>query len=56
MLTVNLCADCMQDLLHSYLGLAVLAIYEEPGLKDLDPTFCFSKDAVQRLKHLAWHR
>jgi geranylgeranyl transferase type-1 subunit beta len=46
----------MPDLLHSYLGLATLAIYGEPGLKELDATFCFSKDAVERLKHVAWRR
>ncbi|KIX93788.1 uncharacterized protein Z520_10413 [Fonsecaea multimorphosa CBS 102226] len=45
----------LPDLLHSYLGLATLAIYNEPGLKELDPTFCISKDAVQRLtKIVRW--
>ncbi|KAH0848093.1 geranylgeranyl transferase beta subunit [Fonsecaea pedrosoi] len=43
----------LPDLLHSYLGLATLAIYNEPGLKELDPTFCISKDAVQRLAKVA---
>ncbi|KIW30248.1 uncharacterized protein PV07_06005 [Cladophialophora immunda] len=43
----------LPDLLHSYLGLATLAIYNEPGLKELDPTFCISKDAVQRLSKVA---
>ncbi|KIX00467.1 uncharacterized protein Z518_10607 [Rhinocladiella mackenziei CBS 650.93] len=46
----------LPDLLHSYLGLAVLAIYNEPGLKEFDATFCFSKDAVQKLKHVAWRQ
>ncbi len=40
------------DLLHSYLGLATLAIYNEPGLKALDPTFCMSAEAVERMKNL----
>ncbi|OCT54386.1 hypothetical protein CLCR_01002 [Cladophialophora carrionii] len=40
------------DLLHSYLGLATLAIYNEPGLKAFDPTFCMSVDAVERLNNL----
>lgn len=40
----------MVDLLHSYLGLATLALYDESGLKEFDPTFCFSKDAVEKLK------
>ncbi|KIV78133.1 hypothetical protein PV11_09881 [Exophiala sideris] len=44
----------LPDLLHSYLGLATLASYREPGLKELDPTFCFSKDAVERLKNVPW--
>jgi len=46
----------LPDLLHSYLGLAVLAIYDEPGLREFDPTFCFSKDAAARLKNVAWWR
>lgn len=45
-----------QDLLHSYLGLATLALYNEQGLKELDPTFCFSKEAVASLKNVAWRR
>ncbi|KAL2439080.1 hypothetical protein ABEF95_016019 [Exophiala dermatitidis] len=40
----------LPDLLHSYLGLATLALYDESGLKEFDPTFCFSKDAVEKLK------
>jgi geranylgeranyl transferase type-1 subunit beta len=40
------------DLLHSYLGLATLAIYNEPGLKAFDPTFCMSAEAVERMKTL----
>ncbi|EXJ75875.1 uncharacterized protein A1O5_00383 [Cladophialophora psammophila CBS 110553] len=46
----------LPDLLHSYLGLATLAIYNEPGLKELDPTFCISKDAVERLTKVAGWR
>ncbi|RVX73892.1 hypothetical protein B0A52_02782 [Exophiala mesophila] len=44
----------LPDVLHSYLGLAALAIYHEPGLKEFDATFCFSVRAVQNLKHTAW--
>lgn len=47
-------ADAATDLLHSYLGLAALAIYKEPGLKEFDPTFCMSTDAVERLKNVIW--
>jgi len=46
--------DRLADLLHSYLGLATLALYEEPGLKSVDPTFCFSTDAAAKLTHVAW--
>ncbi|KAJ9498128.1 geranylgeranyl transferase type-1 subunit beta [Exophiala xenobiotica] len=46
----------LPDLLHSYLGLATLAIYGEPALKDFDPTFCFSKEAVEKLNNVAWRR
>lgn len=46
----------LPDLLHSYLGLATLAIYGEPALKDFDPTFCFSKEAVEKLDNVAWRR
>ncbi|EXJ65219.1 hypothetical protein A1O7_01560 [Cladophialophora yegresii CBS 114405] len=42
----------LPDLLHSYLGLATLAIYKEPGLKAFDPTFCMSVEAVERLNNL----
>ncbi|KIW42663.1 uncharacterized protein PV06_06190 [Exophiala oligosperma] len=44
----------LPDLLHSYTGLAALAIYGEPGLKALDPTFCFSRKSVEKLKDVAW--
>ncbi|KIW72169.1 hypothetical protein PV04_00387 [Phialophora macrospora] len=40
------------DLLHSYLGLATLAIYNEPGLKAFEPTFCMSAEAVERMMNL----
>ncbi|EXJ81418.1 hypothetical protein A1O3_07710 [Capronia epimyces CBS 606.96] len=44
----------LPDVLHSYLGLATLAIYNEPGLKEFDPTFCFSKEAVEKMKKASW--
>ena len=34
----------------------MLAVYKEPGLKELDATFCISLDAVQNLKRVAWAR
>jgi geranylgeranyl transferase type-1 subunit beta len=38
------------DVMHSYLGLACLALYREDGLKAVDPVFAVSKDTAQRLE------
>ena len=42
------------DILHSYLGLAALAIMKEPGLKSLDATLCMSVSAMEHLQTLDW--
>ena len=42
------------DVMHSYLGLAALAVYKEPGLKELDPVLAVSIDAAKRLEKVAW--
>lgn len=42
------------DILHSYLGLAALAIMKEPGLKSLDATLCMSVSAMEHLETLDW--
>ena len=43
-------------MLHSYLGLAALAVMKEPGLKSLDPTLCISVSAREHLESLPWRR
>lgn len=35
-------SDSDEDIYHSYLGLAALAVMEEPGIKSLDPVLCIS--------------
>ena len=44
------------DILHSYLGLAALAIMDEKGLKKIDSALCMSLDAKQRVMGLGWWR
>ena len=44
------------DIMHSYLGLAALAIMKEPGLKSLDPTLCISLSAREHLESLPWRK
>ena len=51
-----LVADLYSDILHSYLGLAALAVMKEPGLKSLDPTLCISVSAREHLESLPWRR
>lgn len=41
-------SDHHADIYHSYLGLAALATWKEPGLKAFDPVLCVS--AQQRVK------
>jgi len=42
------------DILHSYLGLVVLSIFGEAGLKDVDPALCISNRAREHLESLPW--
>ncbi|EON65055.1 hypothetical protein W97_04290 [Coniosporium apollinis CBS 100218] len=44
------------DVYHSYLGLAALALVDEPGVKPISPTLCVSKDALRHLEGLPWRR
>ncbi|OCK83935.1 geranylgeranyl transferase type I beta subunit [Lepidopterella palustris CBS 459.81] len=44
------------DLYHSYLGLATMAILDEPGLKSFDAPLCMSNDARKHLESLSWRR
>ena len=42
--------------MHSYLGLAALAIMKEPGLKSIDPALCISVSAREHLESLGWRK
>lgn len=42
------------DVMHSYTGLAALAVYNELGLKELDPVLAVSRDAAKNLGKVAW--
>ncbi|KAI5820804.1 terpenoid cyclases/protein prenyltransferase alpha-alpha toroid [Pyronema omphalodes] len=42
------------DILHSFLGLAALALMREEGLNSLDPALCISMQAKERLMELDW--
>jgi geranylgeranyl transferase type-1 subunit beta len=44
------------DIYHSYLGLAVLAIFGEPSLKSFDPALCISEDMKRRVEGLEWRK
>ena len=46
------------DVMHSYLGLAALALYEtdDANIKSLDPALCISKNAVGNLQRVAWKK
>ncbi|KAI5795171.1 terpenoid cyclases/protein prenyltransferase alpha-alpha toroid [Geopyxis carbonaria] len=44
------------DILHSYLGLAALALVREAGVNTLDPALCVSMQAKERLMALPWWR
>ncbi|PGH04421.1 hypothetical protein AJ79_07077 [Helicocarpus griseus UAMH5409] len=48
------CVGEPPDLLHSYLGLASLALFDEAGIASVDPTFCTSKRARHHLETLPW--
>lgn len=42
------------DLLHSYLGLSSLGLFNEEGLDAVDPLFCTSKRVRARLETFDW--
>ncbi|KAK2748262.1 hypothetical protein FQN57_000920 [Myotisia sp. PD_48] len=44
----------LPDLLHSYLGLAALALFDEEGIAELDPVLCASQRVRTRLEALPW--
>ncbi|CAZ85033.1 unnamed protein product [Tuber melanosporum] len=44
------------DILHSFMGLASLALMREEGLNRLDPTLCISMQAKERLVNMGWWR
>lgn len=44
------------DLYHSFLGLMVLAMFEETGLQDVDGALCISQRAKRHLESLSWRR
>ncbi|KAF2876807.1 geranylgeranyl transferase type I beta subunit [Massariosphaeria phaeospora] len=44
------------DIFHSYLGLLVLSMFGEPGLKDIDVALCISNRAKQHLESLPWRK
>ncbi|KAF2109043.1 geranylgeranyl transferas-like protein type i beta subunit [Lophiotrema nucula] len=44
------------DIYHSYLGLAILSIFGEPGLKDVDAALCMSNRAKEHLESLPWRQ
>lgn len=48
--------DGETDVMHSYLGLAALALYGEAGVKNLDPALCISKNAAANLQRVAWRQ
>jgi geranylgeranyl transferase type-1 subunit beta len=44
------------DMYHSFLGLMVLAMFEEPGLQKVDEALCITDRAKQHLESLPWRR
>ncbi len=42
------------DIMHSYLGLAALALMKESGLRSIDSTLCISLKAREHLESLPW--
>lgn len=40
--------------MHSFLGLAALALMEEEGLNRIDASLCISMHAKERLMELDW--
>lgn len=44
------------DIYHSYLGLVILSIFGEPGLKDSNAVLCVSNRAIEHLESLPWRK
>lgn len=44
------------DMYHSFLGLMVLAMFEEPGLQKVDTALCITERAKKHLESLPWRR
>jgi geranylgeranyl transferase type-1 subunit beta len=44
------------DIYHSALGLAALALMDEPGLKGISPVLCLSREACAWVERLEWRR
>lgn len=44
------------DLYHSFLGLMVLAMFNEPGLQGVDPALCITDRAKKHLESLPWRK
>lgn len=44
------------DLYHSFLGLLVIAMFGEPGLREVDSMLCITKRAKNHLESLAWRQ
>ncbi|OJD32468.1 geranylgeranyl transferase type i beta subunit [Diplodia corticola] len=44
------------DIYHSYLGLAALALFGEPGVKPMRASACLSEHACQFLESLPWRK
>ena len=52
LLSLSVLPDCSVDIYHSYLGLATLAMMEEPEIKPLDPLLCISTQQRDRIHTL----
>jgi geranylgeranyl transferase type-1 subunit beta len=44
------------DMYHSFLGLMVLAMFDEPGLQGVDEALCITNRAKKHLESLPWRR
>jgi geranylgeranyl transferase type-1 subunit beta len=44
------------DMYHSFLGLMVVAMFEEPGLEKVDAALCITDRAKKHLESLSWRR
>lgn len=48
--------DSPPDVMHSYLGLAALALYGHDGIKEIDPALCISREAAARIERIDWQK